>query len=190
MVDPDGNAYISTQGGKNYYRADTRADHVMKALYSLVIPVVGSDVYDGIDRMQGRTNLNPDGAVKKIGTWSLESSGLLKNSKKLSEPVVKFGKKASAIATANNVADLFIAGFTKTDKSEYAIQELGLLDGYDKGFIQEMAPLLESEMGTLLKNGAVQITGDGKVMGNKDVIDEVSKGIKFIYENQWKKDGK
>jgi len=120
----------------------------------------------------------------------LESAGLMGNSKKLAGHLVNIGKKASVVALANNTADLLIAAVTGTNKVEYAIQELGLLNGYDKGFIKEMAPVLENEMRTLIKNGTVQILGEGKVMANKDVIDEVRSGIKFIYDNQWKKDGK
>jgi len=170
--------------------ADTRFDNVLKAMYSFAIPVIGSLVYDSANNLVGRTDLKPDSTGKRVGVGMLESAGLMGNSKKLAGHLVNIGKKASVVALANNTADLLIAAVTGTNKVEYAIQELGLLNGYDKGFIKEMAPVLENEMRTLIKNGTVQILGEGKVMANKDVIDEVRSGIKFIYDNQWKKDGK
>ncbi len=190
LIDPDGNAHIFSHWGNNYYMADTRFDNVLKAMYSFAIPVIGSLVYDSANNLVGRTDLKPDSTGKRVGVGMLESAGLMGNSKKLAGHLVNIGKKASVVALANNTADLLIAAVTGTNKVEYAIQELGLLNGYDKGFIKEMAPVLENEMRTLIKNGTVQILGEGKVMANKDVIDEVRSGIKFIYDNQWKKDGK
>ena len=193
MIDPDGKSMVVVYKGKGYYWSERWFDRAASNFISGAIPFVGRDVDKLIDKLLGVSRIRgDDNAIKSVVSNISDAGGMILDQKSLINALRYTGKACSWISWGITAVDVTKAACDGDLIHEIVLERSGILAGYDPKFIESVATFAEFEIKTMIKNGDILITKEGKnlmIYANQEKIQEKKDEYKLMHET-WKQSKK